>query len=135
MKTLFAAGYLVSIMTPPLLPLLALLAVAAAAGGPITVTDDGTAGTLANANGVSATFTRGGAALQKLLAPDRDGKVDDIVLGLEDAKAYEVRAGGRPALGQSVICTAGMGDGGGPPPSARLGNGARRPREMVGDPA
>ena len=74
----------------PLLPLLALLAATAAAGGPITVTDDGTAVTLANANGVSATFTRGGAALQKLLAPDRDGKVDDIVLGLEDAKAYEV---------------------------------------------
>jgi aldose 1-epimerase len=47
--------------------------------------------TLTNAKGVSARILAYGATLQKLIAPDRNGKKADIVLGLEDAGAYEAK--------------------------------------------
>ena len=75
-----------------LLLALALAAVATAAS--VTVTDDGDAVTLATSAGTRATLTRGGAALQSFVTPDRDGKLADIVLGMDDAKAYEVRERG-----------------------------------------
>jgi aldose 1-epimerase len=46
---------------------------------------------LSNSHGVSARVLAFGATLQKLMAPDRAGKVADIVLGLEDGGAYEAR--------------------------------------------
>jgi hypothetical protein len=70
---------------------LVLLFLAAAAASPVTLTDDGDAVTLATASGTRATLTRGGAALQSFVTPDRNGKLDDIVLGMDDVKAYEVR--------------------------------------------
>ena len=56
------------------------------------VTAEGTpieAITLSNANGVSARILTYGATLQSLNAPDRDGKVADVVLGYDDATDYE----------------------------------------------
>ncbi len=44
--------------------------------------------TLTNSHGVSATIITYGATLQALVAPDRDGKKADIVLGFADAAAY-----------------------------------------------
>lgn len=46
---------------------------------------------LSNAHGVSARILAYGATLQKFMAPDRHGRVADIVLGLPDAGAYEAR--------------------------------------------
>ncbi|WP_442947092.1 aldose epimerase family protein [Novosphingobium sp.] len=46
---------------------------------------------LSNSHGVSARVLAFGATLQKFMAPDRAGKVADIVLGLEDGGAYEAR--------------------------------------------
>jgi aldose 1-epimerase len=43
---------------------------------------------LRNANGVSARVIALGATLQSLSAPDRSGRVDDIVLGYDDAARY-----------------------------------------------
>lgn len=70
------------------LALAALAAVASAAV--VTVTDDGDAVTLATSAGTRATLTRGGAALQSFVTPDADGQLADIVLGMDDVKAYEV---------------------------------------------
>ncbi|WJT00988.1 aldose epimerase family protein [Novosphingobium humi] len=47
--------------------------------------------TLANGHGVSARILAYGATLQKFIAPDRQGKSADIVIGLPDAGAYEAR--------------------------------------------
>jgi len=47
--------------------------------------------TLTNADGVSATILTYGATLQKLLVPGRDGTVADVVLGQDDAAAYEAQ--------------------------------------------
>src|SRR5689334_4746085 len=44
--------------------------------------------TLKNGHGVSATIITYGATLQSLIAPGRDGKSADIVLGFADAGAY-----------------------------------------------
>ena len=44
--------------------------------------------TLTNGHGVSATVITYGATLQSLVAPGRDGKGADIVLGFADASAY-----------------------------------------------
>jgi aldose 1-epimerase len=44
--------------------------------------------TLTNGHGVSATVITYGATLQALVAPDREGKKADIVLGFADAAAY-----------------------------------------------
>lgn len=45
--------------------------------------------TLTNANGVSARILSYGATLQSLIAPGRDGKAADIVLGYDDVTGYE----------------------------------------------
>ena len=47
--------------------------------------------TLTAANGASASFVPGGAALQRLLVPDAEGKLDDIALGWDDPTRYEVQ--------------------------------------------
>lgn len=73
--------------------LAATLTAGAAAAPNVTLNDDGDAITLATASGTRATLTRGGAALQSFVTPDRNGKLDDIVLGMDDVKAYEVREG------------------------------------------
>lgn len=44
--------------------------------------------TLTAANGVSATILSYGATLQKLMAPGRDGKVVDVLLGYDDLAGY-----------------------------------------------
>src|SRR5262245_10146152 len=47
--------------------------------------------TLSNAHGVSARILSYGATLQSLKGPDRTGKIADVVLGYDDAAAYESR--------------------------------------------
>jgi aldose 1-epimerase len=47
--------------------------------------------TLRNARGVSARILSYGATLQSLVAPDRNGRPADIVLGYDDAASYEAR--------------------------------------------
>jgi aldose 1-epimerase len=47
--------------------------------------------TLSNTRGVSAKIISYGAALQSLIAPDRNGRRADIVLGYDDAADYEKR--------------------------------------------
>ncbi|WEJ98422.1 MAG: galactose mutarotase [Candidatus Sphingomonas phytovorans] len=44
--------------------------------------------TLANANGVKARILSYGATLQSLIAPDRNGKLADVVLGYDDLAGY-----------------------------------------------
>ena len=44
--------------------------------------------TLANANGISATVMTLGATLQSLIVPDRDGVLDDVVLGHDTPGEY-----------------------------------------------
>ena len=45
--------------------------------------------TIKNKNGMQAEITDFGANLVRLFVPDRNGKLDDIVLGFDDAKGYE----------------------------------------------
>ncbi len=45
--------------------------------------------TLRNKGGIEIGVTHYGAALVKVLIPDKDGKVQDVVLGYDSAKAYE----------------------------------------------
>ncbi|MBC2667759.1 aldose epimerase family protein [Novosphingobium piscinae] len=45
--------------------------------------------TLTAANGVSAKVLSYGATLQSLIAPDRDGKLADVLLGYDTVQAYE----------------------------------------------
>lgn len=45
--------------------------------------------TLTAANGVSATILTYGATLWKLMAPDRDGKVADVLLAYDDVASFE----------------------------------------------
>jgi aldose 1-epimerase len=55
-------------------------------------TADGTAVekyTLRNSHGVEATVITYGATLQSLLLPDKNGKVEDVVLGFDDVKGYQ----------------------------------------------
>ena len=101
-----ASGRALTLLAMRLLLLAAALGLAA---GKSVVSPDGRTVTLTNAAGVSATLTRGGAALQRYSTPDRDGKLDDIVLGLEDAAAYEVggeRGGGGRASSVARIADA-----------------------------
>lgn len=44
--------------------------------------------TITNSNGVSASFTDLGATWVRMLVPDRNGKMDDVLLGYEDAEGY-----------------------------------------------
>lgn len=45
--------------------------------------------TLENKNGMKAEFIDYGAIIVSLFVPDRDGKLDDVVLGYDDVAAYE----------------------------------------------
>ncbi len=45
--------------------------------------------TLENKNGIKAGFIDFGAIIVSLLVPDRDGKLDDVVLGFDDVAGYE----------------------------------------------
>ncbi len=55
--------------------------------------------TLTNDAGMSAGFTDYGATLVKLLVPDQDGKLRDVVLGYKDAAGYEA---GTESIGATV---------------------------------
>ncbi|MCR5431622.1 MAG: galactose mutarotase [Lachnospiraceae bacterium] len=46
--------------------------------------------TITNKNGMKAEITDFGANLVRLFVPDRNGKLDDIVLGFDDAEGYSV---------------------------------------------
>jgi len=50
---------------------------------------------LRNGNGMELHVLRVGAAVQRLLVPDRAGRLADVVLGYDSEAAYEVRR--RPA--------------------------------------
>ena len=54
---------------------------------------------LVNRNGMKAYVSDFGATLVRLLVPDKDGKMVDVVLGYDDAAEYENRGG---ALGATV---------------------------------
>ncbi len=57
------------------------------------VTKEGTEVTLysiENKNGMKADFIDYGANIVRLFVPDKDGKLDDIVLGFDDVAGYEV---------------------------------------------
>lgn len=61
---------------------------------PFGTTADGTvveAITLSNAQGISARVITYGATLQSLLLPDRNGRLDDVVLGYSDLTGYLTR--------------------------------------------
>ncbi|KPH64494.1 MULTISPECIES: aldose epimerase family protein [Novosphingobium] len=65
-----------------------------ASQAPAGALSDGTqvsAVTLKAANGVSATILTYGATLWKMMAPDREGKSADILLGYDDVASYEKR--------------------------------------------
>lgn len=62
-----------------------------AAAGALSDGTQVTAVTLKAANGVSATILTYGATLWKMMAPDRDGKTADILLGYDDVASYEKR--------------------------------------------
>ena len=49
-----------------------------------------TAYTITNKNGLSMTALDFGAIIANLMVPDKDGKLDDIVLGFDDVAGYEV---------------------------------------------
>ena len=49
--------------------------------------------TMTNANGASAVVCDLGARLVSVFVPDRNGKLDDVCIGFDDASAYETRVG------------------------------------------
>jgi len=58
--------------------------------------EDGGAHVLRNGNGMELHVLRVGAAVQRLLVPDRAGRLADVVLGFDSEVAYEVRRPARP---------------------------------------
>lgn len=86
------AGFLRAALLACLCAAAATPALAATAKrAPFGALADGTkveAVTLSNSHGVSARIMTLGAILQSLNVPDRNGKVDDIVLGYDDAQTY-----------------------------------------------
>jgi aldose 1-epimerase len=55
--------------------------------------------TITNANGLSLTASDYGATITKLIVPDRDGKLGDVVLGFETLEEYQK---GSPYFGATV---------------------------------
>ena len=45
--------------------------------------------TMKNKNGMTAAVSDYGAVLVKVLVPDRDGNMQDVVLGYDDVRGYE----------------------------------------------
>lgn len=85
-KALLSAAVPATLLTPP-----ATAHPAEAIEAPAGALADGTgvkAITLKAGNGVSATILSYGATLQKLLAPDRDGRLADVVLGHDKLSDY-----------------------------------------------
>ena len=67
--------------------------------------------TLENKNGLKAYVSDFGASLVRLLVPDREGKMIDVVHGYSDAAGYERGDGGIGALRKmttAIICTVDM---------------------------
>jgi aldose 1-epimerase len=56
--------------------------------------------TLTNAHGMSISVMNYGAILVKLMAPDKSGKLEDVVLGYDDVSGYESK--GDPHFGSTV---------------------------------
>ncbi len=59
------------------------------------ITKDGTPVdlfTLTNANGLTAKITNYGGTLVSLIVPDKDGKMDDVVLGFDTVAEYEEKS-------------------------------------------
>ena len=46
--------------------------------------------TIRNANGLQADILAVGATIQRLLVPDRNGVIEDVVLGYDSPKHYQV---------------------------------------------
>ena len=46
--------------------------------------------TITNKNGLSFTTLDFGAIISKIMVPDKNGNMDDIVLGFDDVASYEV---------------------------------------------
>ena len=44
--------------------------------------------TISNSNGLTAKITNFGAVLVSLLVPDKNGKIDDVVLGFDTLEKY-----------------------------------------------
>lgn len=53
---------------------------------------------LRNKNGVQADILPIGATIHRLLVPDKNGQADDVVLGFDDPKTYQVHNFWRPLL-------------------------------------
>jgi aldose 1-epimerase len=49
---------------------------------------------LTNKNGVSVSFTDYGACIVNVMVPDRNGKIEDVVLGYDDVTGYEINSPG-----------------------------------------
>jgi aldose 1-epimerase len=50
--------------------------------------------TLINKNGMSVSFTDYGANIVNILVPDKNGKLDDVVLGYDNVRGYEINSPG-----------------------------------------
>ncbi|BCJ93501.1 aldose 1-epimerase [Anaerocolumna cellulosilytica] len=50
--------------------------------------------TLINKNGMSVSFTNYGANIVNILVPDKNGKLDDVVLGYDNVRGYEINSPG-----------------------------------------
>lgn len=57
--------------------------------------------TLTNAHGMSVSVTNYGATVVKVIVPDRDGKMDDVVLGFDSLDGYLSEKGG-PYFGATI---------------------------------
>ena len=55
--------------------------------------------TLTNKSGVSASFIELGATWTKMLVPDRDGNMADVILGYDDLASYQVNT---PHFGATI---------------------------------
>ena len=56
--------------------------------------------TLTNKSGVSASFIELGATWTKMLVPDRDGNMADVILGYDDLASYQVNT---PHFGAPIV--------------------------------
>ena len=58
--------------------------------------------TLTNENGMEVCITNLGGRIVSIMAPDRDGKLQDVVLGFDNVKSYANRDGSTRANSQSM---------------------------------
>ena len=102
MTTLRFSLHAFCLLAPLCVPLLA------AEKDTVTKTDFGTAEdqpvllyTLTNSHGMSVSVTNYGATVVKLMAPDKGGKMDDVVLGFDNLDGYLGEKGG-PYFGATI---------------------------------